>query len=81
MSSPVGAIETISQGARYAMAGPDGTYPCANGEAKPRYLAQSSPLWPLGLGLQCVFAGLLLWLGWRELRTPAHRLARGTRIA
>jgi ABC-type transport system involved in multi-copper enzyme maturation permease subunit len=81
MSSPVGAIETISQGARYAMAGPDGTYPCANGEAKPRYLAQSSPLWPLGLGLQCVFAGLLLWLGWRALRTPAHRLARGTRIA
>ena len=81
MSSPVGAIETISQGARYAMAGPAGTYPCANGEAKPRYLAQSTPLWPLGLGLQLVLAGLLLWLGWRSLRTPAHRLARGTRIA
>ncbi|WP_255769964.1 ABC transporter permease [Pseudarthrobacter sulfonivorans] len=81
MSSPVGAIETISQGARYAMAGPDGTYPCANGEAKPRYLAQSTPLWPLGLGLQLVVAGLLMWLGWRSLRTPAHRLARGTRIA
>ena len=81
MSSPVGAIESISQGARYAMAGPDGTYPCANGEAKPRYLAQSTPLWPLGLGLQLVLAGLLMWLGWRSLRTPAHRLARGTRIA
>jgi ABC-type transport system involved in multi-copper enzyme maturation permease subunit len=81
MSSPVGAIESISQGARYAMAGPDGTYPCANGEAKPRYLAQSTPLWPLGLGLQLLLAGLLMWLGWRSLRTPAHRLARGTRIA
>lgn len=79
--SPVGAIENISQGARYAMAGPEGTYPCANGEAKPRYLAQSTPLWPLGLGLQLVLAGLLMWLGWRSLRTPAHRLARGTRIA
>jgi ABC-type transport system involved in multi-copper enzyme maturation permease subunit len=81
MSSPVGAIESISQGARYAMAGPAGTYPCANGEAKPRYLAQSTPLWPLGLGLQLLLAGLLMWLGWRSLRTPAHRLARGTRIA
>jgi ABC-type transport system involved in multi-copper enzyme maturation permease subunit len=81
MSSPVGAIESISQGARYAMAGPEGTFPCANGEAKPRYLAQSTPLWPLGLGLQLVLAGLLMWLGWRSLRTPAHRLARGTRIA
>jgi ABC-type transport system involved in multi-copper enzyme maturation permease subunit len=77
----VGAIENISQGARFAMAGPEGTYPCANGEAKPRYLAQTTPLWPLGLGLQVVLAGLLMWLGWRSLRTPAHRLARGTRIA
>lgn len=79
--SSVGAIESISQGARYAMAGPEGTYPCANGEAKPQYLAQTTPLWPLGLGLQFVLAGLLMWLGWRSLRTPAHRLARGTRIA
>jgi ABC-type transport system involved in multi-copper enzyme maturation permease subunit len=77
----VGAIENISQGARYAMAGPEGTYPCANGEAKPRYLGQATPLWPLGLGLQVVLAGLLMWLGWRSLRTPARRLARGTRIA
>jgi ABC-type transport system involved in multi-copper enzyme maturation permease subunit len=80
-TSAVGAIETISQGARYAMAGPEGTFPCANGEAKPRYLAQATPLWPLGLGLQLSLAALLMWLGWRSLRTPAHRLARGTRIA
>jgi ABC-type transport system involved in cytochrome c biogenesis permease component len=79
--SSVGAIETISQGARYAMAGPEGTYPCANGEVKPRYLAQSTPLWPLGLGLQLLVAALLMWLGWRAVRTPAHKLARGSRIA
>ncbi|MDQ0692601.1 ABC transporter permease [Arthrobacter sp. W4I7] len=77
----VGAIESISQGARYALAGPEGTYPCANGEVKPQYLAQSTPMWPLGLGLQLLVAALLMWLGWRALRTPAHRLARGTRIA
>ncbi|MDQ0680180.1 ABC-type transport system involved in multi-copper enzyme maturation permease subunit [Arthrobacter pascens] len=79
--SSVGAIESISQGARHAMAGPDGTYPCANGETKPRYLSQATPLWPSGLGLQLLLAGLLMWLGWRSLRTPAHRLPRGTRIA
>jgi hypothetical protein len=77
----VGAIENISQGARYALAGPEGTFPCANGEVKPRYLAQSTPLWPLGLGLQLLLAALLMWLGWRSLRTPTHRLPRGTRIA
>jgi ABC-type transport system involved in multi-copper enzyme maturation permease subunit len=76
-----GTIEGISQGARYAMAGPEGTYPCANGEVKARYLAQTTPMWPLGLGLQLVLSGLLMWLGWRALRTPARRLARGTRIA
>ena len=76
-----GTIESISQGARYAMAGPEGTYPCANGEVKPRYLAQAAPMWPLGLGLQLLLSGLLMWLGWRALRTPARRLARGTRIA
>ena len=79
--SSVGAIEGISQGARHALAGPEGTYPCANGEPKPTYLAQATPLWPLGLALQLVLAGVLMWLGWRSLRTPAHRLARGTRIA
>ncbi|WP_309108211.1 ABC transporter permease subunit [Arthrobacter sp.] len=76
-----GAIESISQGARYAVAGPEGTYPCANGEPQDPYLSQTTPMWPLGLGLQLILAGLLIWLGWRSLLTPAHRLARGTRIA
>ncbi|WP_407708917.1 ABC transporter permease [Arthrobacter nitrophenolicus] len=76
-----GAIEGISQGARYALAGPEGTYPCANGVVQPTYLNQKTPLWPLGLGLQLALSGLLMLLGQRALRTPAHRLARGTRIA
>ncbi|WP_240719897.1 hypothetical protein [Pseudarthrobacter sp. NamB4] len=78
---PAGAIENISQGARHALAGPEGSYPCANGEVKPQYLSQTTPLWPLGLVLQLALAGLLLWLGWRSLRTPARRLAPGTRVA
>lgn len=76
-----GAIEGISQNARRALAGPEGTYPCANGKVQPAYMGQATPLWPLGLGLQLVLAGMLLGFGWRALRTPAHRLARGTRIA
>ncbi len=76
-----GMIENISQGARGALAGPDGTYPCANGKVQPQYLKQSTPLWPLGLALQLGLAGLLLRLGWRSLHTPARRLALGTRIA
>ena len=76
-----GAIESISQGARYALAGPEGTIPCANGQPQPPYLAQTTPMWPVGLGLQLLLSGLLMWLGWRSLRTPVGKLARGTRIA
>lgn len=76
-----GALEGISQLARQAVAGPEGSYTCANGEPQDPYLSQKTPMWPLGLGLQLVVAGLLIWLGWRSLLTPAHRLARGTRIA
>ncbi|WP_223253067.1 ABC transporter permease [Arthrobacter sp. AFG7.2] len=77
----IGAIEGISQAARQAMAGPDGTVPCANGVVQPTYLGQKSPLWPVGLGLQLALSALLMRLGWRALRTPARKLARGVRIA
>ncbi|WP_314215586.1 ABC transporter permease subunit [Pseudarthrobacter equi] len=77
----IGAIEGISQAARQAMAGPEGTTACVNGKVQPTYLGQKTPLWPAGLGLQLVLSGLLMWLGWRSLRTPARKLARGTRIA
>ncbi|HKU29928.1 MAG TPA: ABC transporter permease [Arthrobacter sp.] len=76
-----GLIEGISQSARTALAGPERSYQCANGMVQPQYLRQTTPLWPLGLTLQVVLTGLLMWLGWRALRTPARGLARGTRIA
>ncbi|WP_307966245.1 ABC transporter permease [Sinomonas sp. ASV322] len=78
---PQGAIETMSQGARAAIAGPEATTPCANGKPKPAYLVQRTPLWPLGLGLQLLLAGGLLWGARQALVTPARRLARGTRVA
>ncbi len=81
MSGSAGMLEGISQGARAALAGPEGTFPCANGKVQPRYLEQTTPMWPLGLALQFLLAGGLMWLGWRALRTPARRLAQGTRIA
>lgn len=86
-----GMLEGISQGTRQALAGPRPPYsPCVDGVYQPQnqqpqiqnqYLKQTTPVWPLGLVMQMVLAALLMWLGWRALRTPANRLARGTRIA
>ncbi|MFQ4148379.1 ABC transporter permease [Arthrobacter sp. LAPM80] len=76
-----GLIESISQGARFAQAGPDGTYPCANGKVTASYISPQTPLWPLGLGLQLLVAAGLLALAWRALRTPAGKLPQGTRVA
>lgn len=78
---PEGIFEVISQGARYAQAGPDSTYPCANGKLDTGYLDQKTPLWPLGLGLQLLVAAGTVALGWRALRTPAGKLPKGTRVA
>ncbi|MBP2413021.1 ABC-type transport system involved in multi-copper enzyme maturation permease subunit [Arthrobacter stackebrandtii] len=78
---PTGVFETMSQGARYAQAGPEATYPCANGKVATVHLEQNMPLWPLGLGLQLLVAAGILALGWRALRTPAGRLPKGTRVA
>ncbi|ALE04698.1 hypothetical protein AL755_01575 (plasmid) [Arthrobacter sp. ERGS1:01] len=79
--SPSGIFEVISQGARAAEAGPAATTQCANGRVSPAYLSQTTPLWPLGLGLQLLVTAILLALGWRALRTPARKLATGTRVA
>lgn len=79
--SPSGIFEVISQLARAAEAGPAATTQCANGRVNAVYLGQTTPLWPLGLGLQLLVAAILLALGWRALRTPARKLAPGTRVA
>ena len=76
-----GVFENISQGARYAQAGPDATFQCAGGKVTASRFDQQVPLWPLGLGLQLLVAGAILALGWRALRTPAGKLPKGTRVA
>lgn len=43
--------------------------------------AQTVPSWFVGLGLQIVLAGGLLWWAWARTRTPARTLPPGTRIA
>lgn len=44
-------------------------------------IGQTVPSWFVGLGLQIVLAGLLLWWAWARTRTPARTLPPGTRIA
>lgn len=78
---PTGMFQTVSEGARYAQAGPEASYPCAGGKVAPGIMGPRMPFWPLGLGLQLLLAAGILALGWRALRTPAGRLAKGTRIA
>jgi ABC-type transport system involved in multi-copper enzyme maturation permease subunit len=41
----------------------------------------TSPSWPVGLGIQLVLAVAALLGGWAKTRTPARRLARGSRVA
>ncbi|MGO4383547.1 ABC transporter permease [Specibacter sp. RAF43] len=81
VSYSTGALESISQGARFAQAGPDATYQCANGRVTASYLGQTTPLWPLGLGLQLLVTAGIVALGRRALRTPAGKLPKGTRVA
>jgi len=44
-------------------------------------VAQTTPSWFVGLGLQLLLATGLLWWAWVRTKTPARRLPPGTRIA
>lgn len=44
-------------------------------------IATTVPSWFVGLGVQVLLAGLLLWWAWARTRTPARTLPPGTRIA
>lgn len=77
-----GIMEEISRGVRYAQAGAEYTTPCINGVRGPSELPQDvPPQWPLGLAIQGLLAGGLVWAGRHRLVTPVRRLPRGTRIA
>lgn len=78
-----GPLEGIGQAVRYAQAGAAASGPeCINGEPRADDVPASLfPIWPLGLTVQFAGAALALVLAWRRLRTPARRLAAGTRIA
>lgn len=77
---PIGAIQVGARGAQAGFDGPD----CIDGERQlgsqedPRDLA---PMWPLGLGVQALLAGVLVFSGRQRLVTPAGKLAPGTRVA
>ncbi len=78
---PPGVMEGISQQVRSFQAGPDVNVTCEESMGAPRDVNGGFPIWPLGVLLQSLLAGGLLMLGYRRLRTPARRLAQGTRIA
>ena len=42
---------------------------------------QTTPSWFVGLAVQLVLAGALLWWGGARTRTPSRTLPPGTRIA
>ncbi|WP_026551621.1 ABC transporter permease, partial [Arthrobacter sp. H20] len=66
-----GVMEGISQGVRLLQAGPDYETTCEEAQGAGRDLPEDGfPIWPLGLALQSVLAGCLLWLGRRKLATP-----------
>ena len=76
-----GPMAGISEGVRFSQAGAEFQQPCIDGVKRTDPVPAGSPVWPLGLGLQALLAGVLVFLGRRRLVTPAGKLAPGTRIA
>ena len=79
--SAAGPMGSISEGVRYSQAGPEFQVPCLNGVKNTELPPTPAPLWPLGLGIQVLLAGGIVVAGRNRLRTPAGKLAAGTRIA
>ncbi|WP_271396016.1 ABC transporter permease [Neomicrococcus lactis] len=73
---------SISNGVRTAQAGPAYQYDCYTGMKRSELPdPQVVPIWPLGVGIQVVFLGALLWWAHNRVRTPVKTLSRGMRIA
>lgn len=81
LESVTGPMAGISEGVRLSQAGPEYQQPCIDGVKRTDPLPEGTPVWPLGLGIQALLAGGLVFLGRRRLVTPAGKLATGTRIA
>ncbi|WP_210506926.1 ABC transporter permease [Naasia sp. SYSU D00057] len=86
--NPVDLFGFLKTGVRQAQIPPDldVEYDDCAGEFPPSPTAQeiierTVPGWFVGLGLHALLAGGLLAAGWSATRTPARRLARGSRIA
>ncbi|MDL9979455.1 ABC transporter permease [Microbacterium sp. ASV49] len=88
--SPTDMFGQLKYGVRSAQIPPktenrfDECKPGSQFEERPtpeQVLAQTTPSWFVGITLQVVLAGLLLWWAWTRTRTPARRLPPGTRIA
>lgn len=55
--------------------------PAQRTDAASTQQSEGEPVWWIGLAIQAVLAGGLLWIGHRRLRTPAAKLPRGARVA
>ncbi|MDQ1123175.1 ABC transporter permease [Microbacterium trichothecenolyticum] len=88
---PSDMFSSIASGVRSAQIAPEPTVTydscaSASGYMQPystteEQIAGTAPSWFVGLLLQAVIAGGLLWWGVARTRTPAKRLPPGTRIA
>lgn len=58
-----------------------GTYLDSTQPTPQQIIDETVPSWFVGLAVQVVLAGLLLWGAWARTRTPARTLPPGTRIA
>ena len=86
---PVDLFGQIKTGVRWAQLPPEleqrwddcAPMPYEESPTPEEVMAQTAPSWFVGMGLQALLAGGLLWWAWARTRTPAGRLPKGTRIA
>lgn len=85
---PVDLFGNIKVFVRGAQVAPDQVQEydgCADGEQSyptaEQTIVGSAPSWFVGLAVQLVLAGLLLWGAFSRTRTPSRRMPPGTRIA
>ncbi|WP_206663623.1 ABC transporter permease [Prescottella subtropica] len=79
-SDDFGVMGSLGASVRDAQRGGLADIPCVSGR-NPATADAPGPIWPLGVGLQAVVAGLVLTAGYRRLRTPMGTLPTGMRVA